>query len=71
MADKSGVPVAFIPMHRGADGFMSEKQFLTFYWPYLKQVILGFIEEGIVPYLFAEGGYNSRLHIIKDLQPVR
>ena len=67
MADRTGVPLAFIPMHRGADGFMSEKQFLTFYWPYLKQVIRGLIEEGIVPYLFAEGGYNSRLHIIKDL----
>jgi len=67
MADVTGVPVIFIPLHRGADGFMSEKQFLTFYWPYLKRVILGCVEEGLVPTLFAEGGYNTRLEIIKDL----
>jgi uroporphyrinogen-III decarboxylase len=65
--DATGVPVVFMPLHRGADGFMSEKQFLTFYWPYLKKVILGCAEEGLVPVLFAEGGYNTRLEIIKDL----
>jgi uroporphyrinogen-III decarboxylase len=67
MADLIGVPVVFMPLHRGADGFMSEKQFQTFYWPYLKKVILGCVEEGLVPVLFAEGGYNTRLEIIKDL----
>ena len=67
LANMSGVPIAFIPMHRGADGFMSEEQYNTFYWPYLKRVVLGLIEDGIVPHLFAEGGYNSRLEIIKDL----
>ena len=67
MANMSGVPIAFIPMHRGADGFMSEEQYNTFYWPYLKRVVLGLIDDGIVPHLFAEGAYNSRLEIIKDL----
>jgi uroporphyrinogen-III decarboxylase len=67
MVDFTGVPVVFMPLHRGADGFMSEKQFHTFYWPYLKRVILGCVEEGLVPVLFAEGGYNTRLEIIKDL----
>lgn len=67
MANARGVPVVFMPLHRGADGFMSEDQFHTFYWPYLKRVILGFVEEGFVPTLFAEGGYNTRLEIIKDL----
>ena len=66
-ADASGVPVVFIPLHKGADGFMSDRQFQTFYWPTLKKVILGLIDEGIVPSMFAEGGYNSRLEIIKDL----
>lgn len=54
-------------MHRGADGFMSEEQFHTFYWPFLKRVILGYVDHGLVPVMFAEGGYNSRLEIIKDL----
>ncbi|MFC1820120.1 uroporphyrinogen decarboxylase family protein, partial [Thermodesulfobacteriota bacterium] len=66
-ANAIGNPVMFMPLHRGADGFMSEKQFHTFYWPYLKRVIMGYIEEGLVPRLFAEGGYNTRLEIIKDL----
>jgi hypothetical protein len=66
-ADMTGIPVIFIPLHRGADGFMSEDQFLTFYWPYLRRVLIGEIEEGLVPLLFAEGGYNTRLEIIKDL----
>ncbi len=66
-AAASGNPLIFIPLHKGADGFMSEDQFNTFYWPTLKKVVLGLIEEGLVPYLFAEGGYESRLEIIKDL----
>jgi hypothetical protein len=59
-------PIVFIPLHKGADGFMSNKDFKTFYWPTLKAVVLGLIEEGIVPYLFVEGGYNQRLDIIAD-----
>jgi len=66
-ANASGIPVIFIPLHKGADGFMSDQQFLTFYWPTLKKVILGLIDEGLVPSMFAEGGYNSRLEVIKDL----
>ncbi len=66
-ANASRIPVIFIPLHKGADGFMSDEQFRTFYWPTLKKVILGLIEEGLVPSLFAEGGYNSRLEVIRDL----
>jgi hypothetical protein len=64
---QSGNPIVFIPLHKGADGFMSDGQFQTFYWPFLKQVILGLIQEGCVPLLFAEGGYNTRLEYLKDL----
>ncbi|MBN2417776.1 MAG: uroporphyrinogen decarboxylase, partial [Deltaproteobacteria bacterium] len=67
MPDKTGTPVIFMPLHRGADRFMSEAQFKTFYWPFLKRVVEGYINEGFVPLLFAEGGYNSRLEIIQDL----
>jgi hypothetical protein len=59
-------PLVFIPLHKGADGFMSNKDFEKFYWPTLKAVILGLIEAGTVPYLFVEGGYNQRLDIIAD-----
>jgi hypothetical protein len=63
----TGHPITFMPLHKGADGFMSDKQFQTFYWPTLKKVIIGLVNEGLVPYLFAEGGYNSRLEVISDI----
>jgi len=60
-------PVIFMPLHKGADGFMSDEQFRTFYWPSLRATILGLIEEGLIPFLFAEGRYGSRLEAIMDL----
>jgi uroporphyrinogen-III decarboxylase len=62
-----GNPVVFIPLHRGADGFMSDEQFKTFYWPSLKALIVGLANEGCVPFLFCEGSYNSRLEYLKEL----
>ena len=62
-----GTPVIFLPLHKGADGFMSDEQFKTFYWPTLRAVILGLIEEGCIPFMFAEGRYNQRLEAIMDL----
>jgi hypothetical protein len=63
----TGKPIIFIPLHKGADGFLSDEQYEKFYWPTLRKVILGLIEEGCVPNPAAEGGYNSRLSVIKDL----
>jgi uroporphyrinogen-III decarboxylase len=60
-------PVVFLPLHKGADGFMNDEQFHTFYWPTLRAVLLGLIEEGCIPILFAEGRYGSRLEAIMDL----
>jgi len=60
-------PGIFIPLHKGADGFMSDEQFHGFYWPSLRKVLLGLIEEGFIPWLFAEGRYGSRLEAIMDL----
>lgn len=62
-------PVVTIPLHKGADGFMSEKQFETFYWPTLLKVIQGLNNEGLLTRLFAEGGYNSRLEAVKKDLP--
>ncbi len=60
-------PVVFMPLHKGADGFMSDEQFRTFYWPSLKAVVVGLVNEGCVPCLFCEGGYNSRLEYLTEL----
>jgi hypothetical protein len=60
-------PLVLIPLHKGADGFMSDEQFKMFYWPTFRKVMLGLIEEGCIPLPFAEGSYNSRLEVIRDL----
>ena len=36
-AKATGLKAAFIPLHRGSDGFMSLTQFEKFYWPQLKE----------------------------------
>ncbi|MBI5584996.1 MAG: uroporphyrinogen decarboxylase [Deltaproteobacteria bacterium] len=60
-------PIVFMPLHKGADGFMSDAQFQKFYWPSLKAVILGLAEEGCIPFLFCEGSYNTRLKYLQEL----
>ena len=66
-ANASGCPIIFMPLHKGTGGFMSNKQFETFYWPTFKKVMMGLISEGLVPLPFAEGNYEPRLEIIKDM----
>ena len=36
-SEATGLKTAFIPLHRGSDGFMSLPQFENFYWPTLKR----------------------------------
>ncbi len=67
MANASGKPIVFFALHKGDDTFMSDSQYETFYWPTFRKVILGLVDEGCVPLLFAEGKYNRRLKVIKDL----
>jgi len=59
-------PFVFIPLHKGADGFLSNKDFAKYYWPTLKAVIKGLVDEGCVPFLFVEGAYNQRLEFLAD-----
>jgi len=66
-ANMNSNPLIFIPLHKGADGFMSDEQYKKFYWPYLKKIMLGLADEGVIPFIWAEGGYNSRLEVIRDL----
>jgi hypothetical protein len=67
MANASGCPIVVMPLHKGTGGLMSNRQFETFYWPTLKKVMVGMINEGLVPMPFAEGNYEPRLEIIKDM----
>ena len=60
-------PVIMMPLHKGDRSFMSGAQFEKFYWPTFKKVLLGLINEGLVPFPFAEGDYEPRLEIIRDM----
>jgi hypothetical protein len=66
-ARASGTPVVGLMLHKGAEGFMSLDQFQTFYWPTLRQVMMGIIEAGFVPMPLYEGRYTDRLEIIRDI----
>jgi uroporphyrinogen-III decarboxylase len=66
-AQNSGRKRVYQALHRGADGFMSAKQFETFYWPYVKKIVQAEIDEGLTPCLFLEGDYTSRLEYFLEL----
>ncbi len=66
-SQQTGNPLIFMPLHKGADGFMSDEQFKKFYWPTFKQVMLGLIEGGCIPFPALEGSWGSRLEIIQDI----
>ena len=65
----AGGNMVFIPLHWGLDGFMSPKQFTTFFWPQFQKVLLALIEAGIYPHVLWEGDCTSRLDVIKDVPP--
>ena len=63
----AGNPLVMIPLHKGADGFLSDEQFKKFYWPNFRKLLMGLIDEGCVPLPFVEGSYNTRLEVIRDI----
>ncbi len=67
MADIADCPVIMMPLHKGDDTFMSDKQFEVFYWPTFRRELLAMVEEGLIPYPVAEGAYNRRLEYISDM----
>ena len=54
----------FIALHRGADGFMSLKQFNKFYWPFLKKMVEALVAIGQTRHLF-----RRRLYPAAGLSP--
>ena len=63
----TGFKNAFIPLHRGSDGFMSLKQFEKFYWPQLKDMVYQLVEAGITPTMYYEGVWDQRLEYLAEL----
>jgi uroporphyrinogen-III decarboxylase len=68
-AKATGIPRIFIPMHRGAAGFMSDEQYARFYWPTFEKLILALIDAGVTPCPLFEGDYTPRLKYLATLPP--
>jgi hypothetical protein len=65
--EKDGTNIVGMALHRGADGFMSLKQFEKFYWPGVKALIVAFIDAGFTPSMFWEGNFTTRLEYLLEL----
>ena len=65
----TGRPFVWIWLHKGCEGFMSDEQFKRFYWPGMRDLIVGLIDEGLTPVVYGEGDYTPRLDVIKDIPP--
>ena len=60
-------PLVALYIFKGADGMMSQEQFEEFYWPTLKRLILGLVDEGLLVWVFTQGKYDSRLHYFNEI----
>ena len=57
----------FIPLHKGMDKFLSDEHYRKFYWPGLQALIEEIINQGMTPYVYTEGKYDSRLECLKEV----
>ncbi len=67
MGKGSGNEFVFMPLHKGMDGFMSDKQYEKLYWEPLKRIILALIDMDVLPYIYTEGPYDTRLDYLTDV----
>ncbi len=63
------LPFCWVWVHKSTRNFMSDAQFKEFYWPYLRQGMLGLIEKGVIPVIYWEADFESRLEHIVDVPP--
>jgi hypothetical protein len=56
-----------MPLWRGDPTFMSEAQFLKFYWPGLKKSLQTHVDLGYVPVPFFEAPFGERLKYVQEL----
>lgn len=66
-ARATGNPRVFIPMHRGAAGFLSDEQYARFYWPGTVALFTALLDAGLTPCPFFEGDYTPRLRYLAEL----
>ena len=57
----------FIPLHKGMDGFLSDTQYKKYYWDTLLRLVNDLIENGLTPWIYTEGPYDSRVECLMDV----
>jgi hypothetical protein len=63
--------IVMIWMHKGMDGFLSDEHYERFYWQPFMHIVDAIIARSMIPYLFTEGPYTSRLKFLKQLPPAK
>lgn len=63
------LPLCWIWMHKGSEGFMSDQHYKTFYWPFLKRAIEGLVDKGVIPVVYCEGDDTPRLEYFAEVPP--
>ncbi len=53
-------------LHKGIDGFMNDAHYERFYWRHMKEIMEAEIQAGMIPMMFCEGKYNTRLKFLKQ-----
>lgn len=66
-AQHSNGRFGFIALHKGMDKFMTDEQYKNLYWDTLLRMVNGMIENGITPWIYAEGPYDSRVECLMDV----
>jgi len=56
-------------LHKGFDGMLSDAQYEKYYWSGLKECIETGFACGLMPQIFCEGKYNTRLKYLADITP--
>jgi len=57
----------FMPLHKGMDKFLTDEQYRDYYWKHLQRMIVHIIDVGMVPFVYTEGPYHSRLKYLSDV----
>ena len=69
VAEGAPIPFAWVWVHKATREFMSDAQFKEFYWPYLRKGLMALVEKGVIPVVYWEADFESRLEHIVDVPP--
>ena len=61
------LPLTWVWIHKATRDFMSDAQFKEFYWPYLREGLIALVENGVIPVIYWEADFESRLEHIVDV----